>query len=206
MPSITDKLKSYYNRGKKAAEAYFTPDVDKARAGFDYAKSAKERQESAAAAKRLAETSKTQRVSGRKKSRANELARVHGRSDEEKIQSQAVAARNRRVARDTALTALPGGAASGALAKAGLAAKGAKAVATAGKTALKLGSQTGKSLAKKAATGVAKYAKGQVKRAQKAGAKKIANKVAALALKKGKAKAKMKAQGFANKKVQEHKV
>lgn len=188
MPTLAEKIKAKaaqaYGAAKKASATYFRPDYQQAEEAFDYKKSQKEREESAAAKERIDQTSKTQRVSGRKKSRANELAKVHGRTDEEKIKSQAVASRNRRVARDVLLTAAPGGAASSALAKGQKVVKAGKYLAQAGKGNLAKGAS------RLAATGV--------KKAAKQGLKTTAKKAGGVGYKVGKYIAKTKAQGAAN--------
>ncbi len=183
---------SLVDQAKDAASSYLTPDIDAAKEKFDYRKSAQERASSAANAMAINEASKSQRVSSRKKSRANELAKVHGRSDEEKIKSQAVSARNSKVLRDAALTVAPGGAASAALTKVGYAKKGLGVAKTLAKGASKLGKG---SIKKGLTTG----AKALASRAQKAGAKKIAKASLAKGVKLAKYKGKLAAQGELNK-------
>ena len=176
-----------------AVKNYLGAGVDRAReaAGFDRAKSQRLRQQSAADKKRIDATSKTQRVSARKKSRANELARTHGRTDEQKIESKAQASRTGRLIKDAALAVAPGGAAGAVTAKVGYAKKalkGAKYVAGAAK---KLGAGSIKQ-------GLKAGAKTIAARAQKAGVKGVGKYVAKQGTKLAKYKAKKAAQGELN--------
>ena len=173
---LKQKAAQAYGTAKKATADYFRPDVQSAAANFDYSKSAKERQESAEAKKRIMEASKTQRVSGRKKTRANELAAVHGRSDEAKIRSKAVSDRNAKVVRDTGAFVAPGGALGAATAKVGYAKKAYKLGKHALGAAKKLGAGSVKQGVKKGTATLAKRVaksgvKGSAKFAAKQGAK-----------------------------------
>lgn len=108
---------------------------------FDKAASARKRASSAAKKKRIDTTAKTQRVSGRAKSRAGTQAKVHGRTDAQKLKSKAVGKRNVRYAAETLATVAPGGAAASYAAKAKKIGKAAKYAAAAGKGSLKKGAK-----------------------------------------------------------------
>ena len=193
--SQTGNFKGAYGAAKKVASDYLRPDTASAAANFDYSKSAKERQESAAAKKRIAEASVNQRVSGRKKSRANELAAIHGRTDEEKIQSKAVSERNAKLVRDAAAFVAPGGALGAATAKVGYAKKAFKAGKHVLGAARKLGAGSVKAGIKKGAATVAK-------RVAQKGVKGSAKYAAKQGVKFAKYKGKIAAKGAANEAVQ----
>lgn len=166
---------------------YLGTNVDKARVAstFDKDKSEAERVASANKLKQIQQAQASgQRVSGRGASRAAELARIHGRTDEEKIASQAGASRNRRIAKDALATFLPGGAAAGYIAKGQKVAKGAKYLAAAGRGSLKAGA---KRVLKDTAVKVAKQ-----------GVKKSAKTAAKTGVKVGKYLAKTKGQTAIN--------
>ena len=152
---------------------------------FDKAKSAKNRAESAAKASRINQASKTQRVSGRAKTRANTQKQVHGRSDAEKIKSKGVASRNRRYAAEAIATALPGGAAAGYAAKGKKVLKAAKYAKAASK---------GKNVVK----GAARLASTTAKKVARQGAKKSLKTAGKAAVATGKYVAKTKGQTAVN--------
>jgi len=188
----------------KAAEAkgsavgnYLGTDVDKARATatFDKEKSQRLREQSA----KRAEAAKGHR--GRGASRARDLARVHGRTDEEKIASQAGAARNRRVATDALTTFIPGGAGASALAKAGKVKKAAKGAQALLKTAKVAKAAKNVKNVKTLGQGVVAAGKQAVKKATGGGAASLAkraSKVAKGAANVAKNQAKYKVQGAAH--------
>ena len=199
MPTLAERIKAKaaqaYGAAKKASADYFRPDTAAAAQNFDYAKSQKDREESAASKARIDAVSKNQRVSGRAKSRANELAKVHGRSDEQKIQSKAVSSRNAKVVRDAAAFVAPGGALGAATAKVGYAKKAYKLGKHALGAARKLGTGSIKAGVKKGAATVAKRV---AEKGVKGSAKYAAKKGVALAKYKGK----IAAKGTANEVIQ----
>lgn len=152
---------------------------------FDKKKSQQNRVQSAAKAKRINETSKTQRVSGRAKTRANTQKKVHGRTDEAKKKSLAGAKRNRRYAAEALATVLPGGAAASTAAKAKKAVKAGKYLAAAGRGSLKAGAK--------------RVARDTAKKVARQGIKKSAGVAAKAGKAVGKYVAKTKTQGAINK-------
>ena len=176
-----------------AVKNYLGTDVDKARetATFDKAKSQRDREQSAATKKRIDTAAQTQRVSGRARSRAGDQAKVHGRTDEQKIASKAAGSRNKRLIRDAALAVAPGGAAGAAAAKVGYAKKGLQVAKAGLKTAAKLGKGSIKQGVKKGVGALAQ-------RASKAGVKKIAKQAGTKALAAAKYKAKVTAKSKLN--------
>ena len=177
-----------------AAQNYLSADKDRARAAANFNATESERLRANSAAKKAklqATQAAGQRVSGRAASRAVDQARVHGRTDAEKIESRAQSDRTGRILRDVGLAVAPGGAAGAVTAKVGYAKKGLQLARTGLRTASKLGKG---SLAKGA------KAAGQValNRAKKAGTKKLASAAAVKAAKFAKYKGKIKAKGYAN--------
>lgn len=196
MATIAERLKKAasqaYGNVTKAAKDYLSPDTKAAAKDFDYDNSAKKRADSARKLKELNErTASGQRVSGRAASRTRDIARIEGRSDEEKIKSKAIGNRNSKVIQDAASFIAPGGAAGAIAAKAGYIKKGVSLAKNAAKAASKLG----KGSIKK---GVKSAAQVAANRAKKAGAKNVAKAALKKGLKGVKYKAKVTAKGNAN--------
>ena len=170
-----------------AVNNYTGTNVDKARATATFDKAKSQRLREAASQKVAA----TQGRRGRAASRARDLQRVHGRTDEQKIQSQATGSRNARVAKDALTTFIPGGAGAGAIAKAQKAKKAVKLAQQGLKTASKLGAGSIKK-------GIQKGAGVAANRIRQAGVKGVAAKAGKLGKQVGKYKAKVTAQGQAH--------
>ncbi|MGI9549172.1 MAG: hypothetical protein ACR2M7_04275 [Bdellovibrionales bacterium] len=196
MSDFTSRIKAAVgaavNYGKEAVQNYLEPDIEGAAEEFNYEESQKKREDTRAAADKINETSKKQRVSSRAQSRANDLARIEGRSDEEKIRSKAIGDRNSKVIKDAALTFAPGGAAGAIAAKAGYVKKGVQLAKAGLKTASKLGKGN-------VVKGVKAAAQVGLNRAKSAGSKKLATAAVKKGVKFAKYKGKIKAKGYANK-------